>query len=143
MIYHEMPKNFKPKFEAVGIFVQCNGEIVLLHRQNHKPQGNTWGIPSGKVNIGEDPKTTAIRETKEETGFIINEGEMNFFKTVFVGFVDYEFIYHIYHTTLNNKLSIRINNSEHKAAKWISPLDALSLPFIEDLDGCIKLFFGI
>lgn len=138
-----MPKNFKPKFEAVGIFIQCNGEIVLLHRQNHKPQGNTWGIPSGKVNTGEHPKTTVLRETKEETGLAIYGGAVKFFKTVFVKSVDYEFIYHLYCVTLNNKSSIKINNSEHKAAKWILPFDALNLPFIEDLDGCIKLFFGI
>lgn len=141
MIYYEKPKYFKPKFEAVGSFVQCDGKIILLHRRNHKPQGNTWGIPSGKIHISETLKTTALRETKEETGLVIHKNKMKFFATIFVKFADYDFIYHIFHTTLNNKSIIKINKHEHKAAKWISPTDALNLPLIEDLDGCIKLFF--
>ena len=143
MIYKIMPENFNPKFEAVGSFVQCNGEIILLHRQNHKPQGDTWGIPSGKRDNGEDTLDTACRETAEETGIMIPQDKMKFFSTVYVRFPDYDFVYHMYHTTLDNKPEIRINQSEHKAAKWISPKEALNLPLIQDLDACIQLFYGV
>jgi len=143
MLYGTIPKKFNPKFEAVGSFIQCKGEIILLHRQNHKPQGDTWGIPSGKRDHGEDLLDTAIRETAEETGIIIPRNEMKFFSTVYVKFADYDFVYHIYHSELANKLEIKISENEHKDAKWISPKDALDLPLIEDLDGCLKLFFGV
>ena len=143
MIHRTMPKKFNPKFEAVGSFVQFNGEIILLHRQNHKPQGGTWGIPSGKRDDGENPLDTACRETAEETGVVIPRDEMKFFSTVYVRFADYDFVYHMYHAKLDNKPEIKISSSEHKAAKWISPKDALDLPLIEDLDGCMQLFFGI
>ncbi len=138
-----MPKNFNPKFEVVGSFVQCNGEIILLHRQNHKPQGNTWGIPSGKIHKGESLLDTVCRETTEETGLVIPRDEMKFFSTVYVKFPDYDFVYHMFHTELNEKAEIKISECEHKDAKWISPKDALDLPLIEDLDGCMELFFGI
>jgi len=143
MIYLEKPKDFNPKLEAVGCFVQCNGEIALLLRQDHKPQGNTWGIPSGKVHEGENLAQTAIRETKEETGFNFSEEEMKFFKTVWVRFPEYDFVYHIFYADLDEKKEIRINSKEHKDAKWASPFDVLKLPLIGDLDGCINLFFGI
>jgi len=143
MIHRTMPKKFNPKFEAVGSFVQCNGEIILLHRQNHKPQGGTWGIPSGKRDDGENPLDTVCRETAEETGVVIPRDEMKFFQTIYVRFADYDFVYHMYHAELENKPEIKISDSEHKAAKWISPKDALDLPLIEDLDGCMQLFFGI
>lgn len=143
MIFLAKPKNFNPKLTAVGCFVQCEGEIILLLRQDNKPQDNTWGIPSGKVNKGEDLKTTMLRELKEETGIIIPEDELFFHSTVYVKFSDYDFIYHIFYTTINNKQKIQIKNDEHKDARWIFPKDALKLPLIEDLDGCIRLFFNI
>jgi 8-oxo-dGTP pyrophosphatase MutT (NUDIX family) len=138
-----MPKKFNPKFEAVGSFIQYDGEIILLHRQNHKPQGDTWGIPSGKRDNGENPLDTACRETAEETGVVIPRDEMKFFSTIYIRFANYDFVYHMYHAKLDSKPEIKINESEHKAAKWISPKDALSLPLIEDLDACMELFFGI
>ena len=143
MIYQTMPKKFNPKFEALGSFVQYNNEIILLHRQNHKPQGDTWGIPSGKIHESESPLDTACRETEEETGIMVPQNKMKFFLTIYVKFSDYDFIYHVYHAKLNNKAKIKISEDEHKDAKWISPKDALGLPLIEDLDGCIKLFFGL
>lgn len=143
MIYRTMPKKFNSKFEAVGSFVQCNGEIILLHRQNHKPQGGTWGIPSGKRDGEESPLDTACRETAEETGIVIPHNDMKFFSTVYVKFADYDFVYHIFHANLNSKPTIKISRGEHKAAKWISPKATLDLPLIEDLDGCIQLFFDI
>ena len=143
MIYLEKPQNFNPKFEVIGNFVQHNGEIILLHRQDHKPQGDTWGIPSGKIHNGESPLDTAHRETAEETGLIIPREEIKFFSTVYVKFPDYDFIYHMFHANLDAKVEIIISKDEHKGAKWISPQDAFELPLIEGLDGCIKLFFGI
>jgi 8-oxo-dGTP pyrophosphatase MutT (NUDIX family) len=143
MIFLKKPANFNSKLEAVGCFVQCDGEIILLHRQNNKPQGDTWGIPSGKIDGEDDARTTMLRELKEETGFEIPENEMLLFKTIFVKYDSYDFIYHIFYTTINNKKKIKLKNDEHKDAKWITPNDALALPLIEDLDGCIKLFSNV
>lgn len=143
MIYKNKPENFNPKLEAVGCFVQCKGKIILLHRQNHKPQGDTWGIPSGKVDAGEDPKITVLRETEEETGIKIPESQIAYFSTVYVRFPEYDFVYHMFHANLEETVEIKINDREHKDAKWIAPRKAFDLPLIEDLDGCIKFFFGI
>lgn len=41
--------------------------LLVKHRK-----GNDWGLPKGKVESGEEFKMTAIRETLEETGFIID-----------------------------------------------------------------------
>jgi hypothetical protein len=68
---------------------------------------------------------------------------MLYFSTVYVRFEEYDFVYHIYHTNLQEKFDVKINEREHKNAKWATPKEALVLPLIEDLDGCIKMFFGI
>jgi len=55
---------------AAGIFIVNNkGELLICHPTNHKP--DFYSIPKGKVEIGEDLKVAAIRETYEETNISI------------------------------------------------------------------------
>jgi hypothetical protein len=35
-------KNFNKRFDVVSAFIEHEGQILMLHRQDHKPQGNTW-----------------------------------------------------------------------------------------------------
>lgn len=44
--------------------------ILLLHRNTPKLQ--QWEIPGGKLDPGEDERTTAVRELKEEMGIEVN-----------------------------------------------------------------------
>lgn len=143
MILKNKPENFNPKFEVVGSFIQYAGEIILLHRQDHKPEGGTWGIPSGKIDQGELIITAASRETEEETGLIIPEENFKFFMSVYVRYDNYDFIYHMFYVELISKPNIKISEEEHKEARWIKPCEAFNLPLIEDLDACLKLFFKL
>lgn len=43
-----------------------DGRILLIHR--NKPDLQWWELPGGKVDSGETPETTAVREIKEEIG---------------------------------------------------------------------------
>lgn len=42
MIYKDIPKNFAPKFEAASCFLEVDGRILLVHRQDTKFMGDTW-----------------------------------------------------------------------------------------------------
>lgn len=143
MIYKERPQNFHPKFEVISCFVEYNGEILLLHRQDHKPEGNTWGVPAGKVDAGESILEAMVREIQEETGFMLSSQQLSYFGKVFVKYPDYDFVYHMYHAKLDQKQKVAINHNEHKDFRWISPENALNMPLIQDLDSCIKLFYGL
>lgn len=52
---------------ASGVLLQrkSDGKVCLFHRHGTMNSG-TWGINGGKVDHGEDPKKSAIRETQEE-----------------------------------------------------------------------------
>lgn len=52
---------------TVSILV-VDGERVLLGKRGGNPGKGTWSLPSGYVDYEEDFLTTAIRETREETG---------------------------------------------------------------------------
>lgn len=143
MIYKNEPENFNPKFSAVGCFVEYNNKILLLHRQNHKAQGNTWGIPSGKIDGGENKLEAMAREIKEETSFELPNSQIKYFQKIYVKFREYDFIYYIFSTKLDKQIRVEINKTEHKNSKWESPANALLMPLIEDLNACIKLYYKI
>jgi len=142
MFYLKKPDDFNPILEASGCIIENDGKILLLHRQIHRPEGGTWGLPAGKIEPGERAEDTIIRETKEETGLEIGSG-LVFFKKAFVRYPAYDSIFHIFHFKASDKKEIILDPNEHKDYKWASPKEALTMPLIGDLDSCIKLFFGL
>jgi len=56
--------------KSAGSFSICQnhaGKILLVKRKDYP----IWDLPGGKIESGESPKESAIRETFEETGFQI------------------------------------------------------------------------
>jgi 8-oxo-dGTP diphosphatase len=52
---------------TVSVLV-VHGDRVLLGKRGGSPGKGTWSLPSGYIDYEEDFLTTAMRETKEETG---------------------------------------------------------------------------
>src|SRR3989344_464641 len=143
MIYLDKPDVWNPAFEAVGCFIEYKGEIFLLHRLDHKPEGNTWCAPGGKVDLGESTLVAIVREIRQETGFEITEEQIQYIKEVYVRYEDLDFVYHIFRAELLQRQKSVINRSEHKDSCWVSPKKALSLPLIQDEDACIRMVYTL
>jgi len=141
MIYKNVPKKFNPIFEIVSCYVEHNGKILLLHRHEHRSEGNRWGVPAGKVDSGEKILDAMIRELQEETGQKLLPTQLEYLNKVYVKYPEYHFIYHMFRTKLNNSPKIILSKNEHKAYKWILPRDALNLQLVRELDRCILMFY--
>lgn len=141
MIYSNTPKEFNPQFEVVSCYVEHDGEILLLHRRDHKSEGNKWGVPAGKIDLGENESQAMIREIQEETGYKIAENNLEYLRKVYVKYPDYDFIYHMFKTQVDHKLEVMLSTNEHKDYKWVSVKEALGLDLVRDLDECIKLYY--
>lgn len=57
---------------ATALVFNKSGEILL----NLRSDTNTWGIPGGSMELGENLQETAIRELYEETGLIATKLEL-------------------------------------------------------------------
>ena len=79
----------------------------------------------------------------EETGSQTTLDQLNYFKKVFVRFLEYDIAYHIFQTRLDHSPLIIISEEEHRNFRWISPRGALDPPLIGDGDTCIRLFYKI
>lgn len=58
---------------AACALIDGDGRILIAQRPVGKPMAGLWEFPGGKVEDGERPEQTLIRELKEELGISVSE----------------------------------------------------------------------
>ena len=58
---------------AACALVDADGRVLLAQRPQGKPMAGLWEFPGGKVEPGERPEQSLIRELKEELGIVVQE----------------------------------------------------------------------
>ena len=53
--------------------VDTDGRVLLTERPAGKSMAGLWEFPGGKIETGERPEETLIRELKEELGIVVKE----------------------------------------------------------------------
>ncbi|MET0779373.1 MAG: NUDIX hydrolase [Candidatus Saccharimonadales bacterium] len=106
---------------VVGCFLGHDGKFAVLLRHGHKPDGNTWGLPGGKVEPGESDSAAVLRELAEETGYKAAAAELEHIGDYdFISSRDEPFIYGTYRVVLNDAHQIRLEASAHAEYKWVT-----------------------
>ena len=145
VIYHEPTEQFKPRIAIAALYIEFEGKILLLHRQEAKSQGNRWGIPGGKICKGEPLLEAVIREIAEETGYSLDPEYVHHIATLYIRVPNFDFQYHMfdYQKEISSPGAVKINFAEHKGFTWSTPQDALNMNLITDEDICIEITFGL
>lgn len=91
-IISESSKNSYWGRRGVGciLIAKDTGRMLFLKRSNKCRQPRTWGIPGGKIDVGESVDEACRREVIEETGFSIDK--LYYLYT----FIDNDFEYYTY-----------------------------------------------
>ena len=92
MLFKDKPEGFEPLFELVSCFFEHDGEVLLLHRHDHKSQGGRWGLPAGKVDAGESLEDAMVREIHEETSHRLLPEDVLCFSKVYVEHPEHKLI---------------------------------------------------
>src|SRR4249919_3498730 len=58
---------------AACALVDADGRVLIAERPTGRSMAGLWEFPGGKVEAGERPEETLIRELKEELGIIVRE----------------------------------------------------------------------
>jgi len=58
---------------AACALIDVDGRVLLAQRPAGKPMAGLWEFPGGKVERGERPEDSLIRELKEELGIVVRE----------------------------------------------------------------------
>jgi 8-oxo-dGTP diphosphatase len=66
-----------PEHPLIGVgSIIIEGDRVVLVKRAHPPIQGQWSIPGGVLEVGEMLREAAIREAREETGLIVDPGEL-------------------------------------------------------------------
>jgi 8-oxo-dGTP diphosphatase len=65
--------SLKTVLVAACALIDVDGRVLLAERPAGKPMAGLWEFPGGKVETGERPEETLIRELKEELGITVSE----------------------------------------------------------------------
>ncbi len=58
---------------AACALVDADGRVLIAQRPKGKPMSGLWEFPGGKVENGERPEDTLIRELKEELAITVSD----------------------------------------------------------------------
>ena len=139
MLFKQPPPDFAPRFDIASCYIEHDGRFLMLHRQEEKSQGGKWGLPAGKVELGESHAEAVVREVQEESGINLLPEKLAYLGLQYVRYPDYDFIYHMYRAVLDHPPVVTLSVGEHQDYRWVTAAEALSLPLIEDQDACIRL----
>lgn len=126
----EPPADFKPTIEVASCYCEHKDKLLLVKRHTNKPQGNTWGVPAGKLEAGESPRTAVIREVYEEVGLDINGVGLEKVGALYGRLGTLDYVYHMFRKRFFTPPTINLALDEHHEARWVTMSEALELPLI-------------
>jgi 8-oxo-dGTP diphosphatase len=104
----------KPIRKAVRCYLIKDNEVVVTkYKKGNKKEGY-YDIPGGKIEEGETPKQTAIREMKEETGIEIQNLKYKGIMTI-----EYPDRMFIFDTFISKEYEGEPQEFEENTSEWI------------------------
>jgi 8-oxo-dGTP pyrophosphatase MutT (NUDIX family) len=96
----------------------------MLHRHSEGPEGATWGLVGGKIEIGETKEEAEIREAQEEVGYTIDPLQLKFLKAYHRDHEDLDITFEVFKLeTFSDAVILEIDQAEHTEHRWAAPQD--------------------
>jgi 8-oxo-dGTP diphosphatase len=110
---------------AAVALVDADQRVLLAQRPEGKPMAGLWEFPGGKVEDGERPEETLVRELREELGIAVEE-------PCLAPLTFASHAYEAFHLLMPLYICRRWNGfvqpREGQALRWVRPRDLASYP---------------
>lgn len=124
---------------VVGCFLEYDGKFVLLRRLPEKPNGNTWGLPAGKVEPDESDESAVLRELYEETGYMATPDQLHYVREDDFHFEGGSVTFIVYRVILERPYEVRLEESAHSDYRWVTSHEGYDLALIPGLRLVLRL----
>lgn len=110
---------------AACALIDPDGRVLIAQRPPQKAMAGLWEFPGGKVEPGERPEETVIRELKEELGITIQEPCLAPFTFASHTYPDFQLLMPLY---VCRRWDGSVVAKEHSALKWVKPRELSQYP---------------
>ena len=98
--------------------IDRDGRVLIAQRPDGKGMAGLWEFPGGKIETGERPEQTLIRELHEELGIHVKEACLAPLTFTSYPYEDFHLLMPLY---VCRRWDGLVEAREHKALKWIRP----------------------
>ncbi|RVU20298.1 (deoxy)nucleoside triphosphate pyrophosphohydrolase [Methylobacterium oryzihabitans] len=105
--------------------VDADGRVLLAQRPHGKSLAGLWEFPGGKIEPGERPEETLIRELSEELGIVVKEACLAPLTFASHAYESFHLLMPLY---VCRRWDGFVQPREGQALKWVRPRDLASYP---------------
>ena len=127
---------------VAAALIDTDGRILMAQRPEGKSLAGYWEFPGGKVDVGERPEQSLIRELHEELGIVVSEDCLAPLTFASHGYDEFHLLMPLY---ICRKWKGIVSSKENQRLKWIRardlcnyrlpPADIPLIPALVDLLG--------
>ena len=103
---------------AACALIDADGRVLLAQRPEGKSMAGLWEFPGGKVEAGERPEDTLIRELAEELGIVVREACLAPLTFASHGYPDFHLLMPLY---VCRRWEGMVTAKEGQALTWVRP----------------------
>jgi 8-oxo-dGTP diphosphatase len=103
---------------AACTLIDPDGRVLLAQRPEGKSMAGLWEFPGGKVEAGERPEDTLIRELREELGIVVREECLAPLTFASHGYADFHLLMPLY---VCRRWEGTVMAQEAQALTWVRP----------------------
>ncbi|MGD0865873.1 MAG: 8-oxo-dGTP diphosphatase MutT [Rhizomicrobium sp.] len=105
---------------AACALIDPDGRVLIAERPPGKNMAGLWEFPGGKIEAGERPEETVIRELKEELGIDVKEPCLAPFTFASHSYPDFQLLMPLF---VCRRWEGIVTPREGQAIKWVRPRD--------------------
>jgi 8-oxo-dGTP diphosphatase len=103
---------------AACALIDADGRVLIARRPPGRSMAGLWEFPGGKVEAGETPEATLIRELKEELGIVVNEACLAPLTFASHGYADFHLVMPLY---VCRRWEGTVRAQEGQELAWVRP----------------------